>query len=368
MIPVSVLVVDDSVVVRKLVTRILDADPELRVVGTAANGRIALEKLPLLSPDIVTLDIEMPDMDGLETLAAIRRIAPKLPVIMFSTLTERAAASTLDALALGASDYVTKPTQLKDPAAALEAVRAQLVPKIKALTGRRRTPLLPPVVASARAVVRRPLVTRTGPLARPKVLALASSTGGPDALATLVAALPASLPVPIVAVQHMPPLFTRLFAQRLDRLTGITVREAVDGEPLLPALMLVAPGDRHLSLRREGDRVMTVLSDGQPENHCRPAVDVLFRSVAEIYGAQVLSVVLTGMGHDGLRGGERIVEAGGALWAQDQATSVVWGMPGAVVNAGLASRVLPSREIGPALAAALSGSADPTRPHVEATR
>jgi two-component system chemotaxis response regulator CheB len=358
MIPVSVLVVDDSVVVRKLVTRILDADPELRVVGTAANGRIALEKVALLAPDIITLDIEMPEMDGLETLAAIRKIAPKLPVIMFSTLTERAAASTLDALALGASDYVTKPSQLHDPAEALEAVRSQLVPKIKALTGRRRTPVVAPATVAARAAVRRPLVTRTGPLARPNVLALGSSTGGPDALATLVAALPATLPVPIVAVQHMPPLFTRLFAQRLDRLTGIPVRDAVDGEPLLAGLMLIAPGDHHLSLRREGARVLTVLSDGLPENHCRPAVDVLFRSVAEVFGAQVLSVVMTGMGQDGLRGGERIVDAGGALWAQDQASSVVWGMPGAVVNAGLASRVLPSREIGPALAAALTGSPD----------
>jgi two-component system chemotaxis response regulator CheB len=178
----------------------------------------------------------------------------------------------------------------------------------------------------------------------------------------VVAALPASLPVPIVAVQHMPPVFTRLFAQRLDRLTGLTVLEAVDGEALQPGVMLIAPGDRHLSLRREGDRVFTVLSDGLPENHCRPAVDVLFRSVAAVYGAQVLSVVLTGMGQDGLRGGERIVEVGGALWAQDQASSVVWGMPGAVTTAGLASRVLPGPEIGPALAAALAGgTATPAR-------
>jgi two-component system chemotaxis response regulator CheB len=192
------------------------------------------------------------------------------------------------------------------------------------------------------------------------VLAIGSSTGGPDALATLVAKLPAGLPVPVVVVQHMPPVFTRLFAQRLDRLTGITVREAVDKEPLRPGLMLIAPGDRHLSLRRDGERVVTVLSDGMPENHCRPAVDVLFRGVVDVYGANVLSVILTGMGQDGLRGGERVVEAGGALWAQDQATSVVWGMPGAVVNAGLASRVLPGGEIGAAIAAALSGSAEST--------
>jgi two-component system, chemotaxis family, protein-glutamate methylesterase/glutaminase len=358
--PVSVLVVDDSVVVRKLVTRILDADPDLRVVGTAANGRIALEKIPLLAPDIVTLDIEMPDMDGLQTLAELRKIAPRLPVIMFSTLTERAAASTLDALALGASDYVTKPTQLRDPAEALEAVRQQLVPKIKALTGRTRRTLLPSAAPAGRPPAASPIRRPTGPPARPRVLAIGSSTGGPDALATLVAKLPAGLPVPVVVVQHMPPVFTRLFAQRLDRLTGITVREAVDKEPLRPGLMLIAPGDRHLSLRRDGERVVTVLSDGMPENHCRPAVDVLFRGVVDVYGANVLSVILTGMGQDGLRGGERVVEAGGALWAQDQATSVVWGMPGAVVNAGLASRVLPGGEIGAAIAAALSGSAEPT--------
>jgi two-component system chemotaxis response regulator CheB len=366
--PVSVLVVDDSVVVRKLVTQILDADPDLRVVGTAANGRIALEKLSLLAPDIVTLDIEMPDMDGLETLAALRKIAPRLPVIMFSTLTERAAASTLDALALGASDYVTKPTQLKNPAEALEAVRQQLVPKIKALTGRTRRAPLATAPSASRPVGVRPVQRRIGPPARPHVLAIGSSTGGPDALATLVAKLPAGLPVPIVVVQHMPPLFTRLFAQRLDRLTGLTVREAVDREQLRPGEMLIAPGDRHLTLRRDGDRVVTVLNDGMPENHCRPAVDVLFRGVVEVYGANVLSLILTGMGQDGLRGGERVVEAGGALWAQDQATSVVWGMPGAVVNAGLASRVLPAPEIGPAVSAALTGAAEPTNPRAGAAR
>jgi two-component system chemotaxis response regulator CheB len=350
---VAVLVVDDSVVVRRLVTRILDEDPEIHVVGTAANGIIALEKVASLSPDLVTLDIEMPEMDGLETLAGIRKLNPKLPVIMFSTLTERAAAKTLDALARGASDYVTKPTQLSNLDEALDAVRSQLIPKIKALTGRRSSVVTAASQQRPVNLPRRHAVTRSGPAGRPEVLAIGSSTGGPDALATIIAALPANFPVPIVAVQHMPPVFTRLFAERLHRIASITVREAVNGEPLLPGVMLIAPGNQHLSLRREGNHVVTVLSDGPQENHCRPAVDVLFRAVASVYGAHALAVVLTGMGQDGTRGAECITDAGGGVWAQDQATSVVWGMPGAVVNAGFAARILPGHAIGPALVSAI---------------
>jgi two-component system chemotaxis response regulator CheB len=362
----SVLVVDDSAVVRTLVARVLDDDPEIRVVGTAANGRIALEKIARLAPDVVTLDIEMPVMDGLETLRELRLLSPRLPVIMFSTLTERAAAATLDALALGASDYVTKPTMLTDPAEALERVRQQLVPKIKALTGRRTAP------SAATAGIPRPLapVVRAGqaPTGPPQVVAVGSSTGGPDALAAVITTLPADLPVPVLVVQHMPPVFTRLLAQRLDRVTSLSVREAVDGEPVRPGSVLLAPGDRHLLLHRDGPAVRVVLGDGPPENHCRPAVDVLFRSVADVYGAHSFALVLTGMGQDGQRGGEHVVEAGGRVWAQDQASSVVWGMPGAVVGAGLAASVLPLAEIGPAVRDLLTGPVRPGRVTAGASR
>lgn len=348
--PVSVLVVDDSAVVRTLVTRVLSDDPGIRVVGTAANGRIALEKVARLAPDLVTLDIEMPVMDGLETLRELRRIAPRLPVVMFSTLTERAAAATLDALALGASDYVTKPTNLSAPAEALAAVRDQLVPKIKALTGR----TAPAVVSTPRPRAAVRPVVGSGPSREPHVVAIGASTGGPDALAAVVEALPAGLPVPVLVVQHMPPVFTRLLAQRLDRVAGVRVREAVDGEPVTPGTVLLAPGDRHLAVRREGNAVRVALSDAPPENHCRPAVDVLFRSVADVFGAHTLGVVLTGMGQDGLRGAEHLVEAGATVWAQDAASSVVWGMPGAVVGAGLATKVLAIGEVAPAVAAAVA--------------
>lgn len=357
---IRVLVVDDSVVVRRLVTDILSSDPRIEVVGTAANGKVALAKIPQVNPDLVTLDVEMPVMDGLTTLRELRKDYPKLPVIMFSTLTDRGASVTLDALERGANDYVAKPANVGSVTASMDAVRSQLVPKIVALCSRLRptAPALPPV---ARPVVgARPSPVDTG--RKVELLAIGASTGGPDALSTVLSALPASLPVPVVVVQHMPPVFTRQFAARLDGRCLLTVREAEAGMALLPGHVLVAPGDFHLRVRTTGGRVHAFLDQGVPENYCRPAVDVLFRSVVETYGGGVLGLVLTGMGADGARGAAEIVRAGGSVFVQDEASSVVWGMPGAVAAAGLAARQLPLGEVAAAVSARILGRGSGHRP------
>ena len=342
---IRVLVVDDSVVVRRLVTRVLEEDPDIEVVGAAANGRIALAKVAQLEPDVVTLDIEMPELDGLATLAELRPRWPRLPVIMFSTLTERGAEATLEALSLGASDYVTKPTGLHSPVEAMAAVQTELIPRIKALHGRRllsRMPQSPAPTAAAPS----PAAPAVKPPARPAdaridVVAIGVSTGGPNALAELLPALPGTLPVPIVIVQHMPPVFTRMLADRLNSRCALKVIEAEGGELLLPGRVHIAAGGQHLTLVRQGTSIVTAANDDPPTHSCRPAVDVLFRSVAALSGPSVLSVVLTGMGQDGLRGVEAIRVAGGQVLAQDEASSVVWGMPGFVARAGLADAVLP---------------------------
>ena len=286
---------------------------------------------------------------------------------MFSTLTERAASATLDALAAGAADYVTKPANVGNVSMALEAVRLQLVPKIRALSGRRvarppvpaqsvsfavahpgaaRSPAPVTTVSRAPAGPGAPITARPGaePIA---VLAIGSSTGGPDALAQVLPALGSSLRVPVVIVQHMPPVFTRLFAERLNKISGLTVREAVGGELLRTGEVLIAPGDYHMVLRRDREGVRTVLNQGTPESFCRPAVDVLFRSVAQAYGPRSLAVVMTGMGQDGARGCENIRAAGGTVVAQDEATSVVWGMPGAVVTGGFADHIAALNQVSP---------------------
>ena len=337
---IRVLVVDDSVVIRRLLTDVLSQDPEIELAGTAPNGRIALAKLPQLTPDLVTLDIEMPELDGLGTLPEIRKLYPRLPVIMFSTLTERGASATFDALSLGASDYVTKPANVGSVAAAIQNVREQLIPKIKALCA---TPTMPPAsrstsVAASSTIVPRPINRLPQ---RCDLVVIGSSTGGPQALQAVLKDLPASFPVPIVVVQHMPPIFTHHLANRLNQECPLTVREAAQGDIVRAGEVLIAPGNYHLELRRGARDVSVVLTQAPPENSCRPAVDVLFRSAAQLFGAHTAAVVLTGMGQDGRRGAEQIVRAGGHVVAQDEATSVVWGMPRAVAEAGLARQVLP---------------------------
>jgi two-component system chemotaxis response regulator CheB len=309
------------------------------------------------------MDIEMPQMDGIAAVRAIRAGAggpgrSRLPVVMFSTLTERGAAATLDALAAGANDYVTKPANVGSVAQSMESVREQLIPRIRALTGR-------PAAAAARTAVpadavRRIPAPRTAPRSKPAVLVVGSSTGGPEALAKVLPHLPASLPVPVLVVQHMPPVFTRQFAQRLDRLSALRVVEAVDGTPLLPGTVHLAPGDHHLLVRADrGGSFRTALTQDPPENFCRPAVDPLFRSAVDAYGGAVLGVVLTGMGSDGRQGAEAIRGAGGTVVVQDQATSVVWGMPGAIAQAGCADEVLPLGRIAEAIHRHLAGAAAP---------
>ena len=341
--PIRVMVVDDSVVVRKIVTDVLSADPDIEVVGTAVNGKIAVAKLDQLKPDLVTMDIEMPEMNGIEAVRAIRATRSRVPIIMFSTLTERGASATLDALSAGANEYVTKPANVGSVGQSMESVREQLIPKIKALTGRPVTP--GPARAAAPLPPPPPVAPRTGPGKKPAVLVIGSSTGGPEALARVLPQLPANLPVPVLMVQHMPPVFTRQFAQRLDRLSALRVVEASDGSPLVPGTAHLAPGDHHLVVRAQGrgpaPTLVTGLNQGPPENFCRPAVDPLFRSVVTAYDGAVLSVVLTGMGSDGRNGAAEVRAAGGTVVVQDQATSVVWGMPGAIAQAGLADEILP---------------------------
>jgi two-component system, chemotaxis family, protein-glutamate methylesterase/glutaminase len=341
---IRVLIVDDAVVLRRLVSEELNKDPALEVVGTAPNGRIALARLPQVSPDVVILDIEMPEMDGLATLKEIRKSYPRLPVIMFSALTERGAEATLDALALGASDYFTKPSNTGGLEASLAVIREQLIPEIKALCGKSAP-------GQKDSSPRKPIsgIPRPGPSSEPgpaRVLAIGASTGGPVALAEIFRRLPADFPVPIVVAQHMPPMFTRLLAERLTAESAIRAQEGGPNSILEPGRAWIAPGNYHMIVARNGRLVQTQLNQEPPENSCRPSVDVLFRSVAHTFGSNALAVILTGMGQDGLRGCETIREAGGRILAQDEATSVVWGMPGFVVRAGLADKVLPISLLG----------------------
>ncbi len=350
---IRVLVVDDSVVVRRLVTDALSGAPDIEVVGSAANGRIALTKVDQLAPDVVTMDIEMPEMDGIEAVRALRAAGRRLPIIMFSTLTERGAVATLDALGAGASDYVTKPANVGSVQESLARVADQLLPKIRALVpvpgltvtqGRGRPDLGAAATPGARTapVPTTPVTTREEPAGRVvRAVVIGSSTGGPEALSRVLTGLAAPLPVPVLVVQHMPPLFTRQLAARLDRQGPSTVVEVVGGEELVPGTVYVAPGDFHLEVRRSARGASTVLTQTPPVNFCRPSVDVMFRSAERAFGGDLLAVVLTGMGSDGRAGCADIVEAGGTVVVQDEATSVVWGMPGAVATAGLAHRVLP---------------------------
>jgi two-component system chemotaxis response regulator CheB len=341
--PIRVLIVDDSAVVRRAVTDALSDEPEIRVVETASNGRVALEKVAKLGPEVLILDIEMPEANGFDVLRVLKREHPQVRTIMFSTLTQRGASQTVEALALGASDYITKPTSLslaggqRGYREVLKEIAAELIPKIKQFRpgaweaggGRAATPAGPARYSLAR-------VARMAP----EAVAMGVSTGGPEALSKLLPGFPKAFPVPIVIVQHMPPLFTRLLAERLDRGCELKVIEGREGMVLEPGTAYIAPGDYHLTLRRKDTRVVIALNQDAPENSCRPAADVLFRSVVEAYGPRAIGVILTGMGQDGLRGLRAMKKEGGVVLAQDQATSVVWGMPSFVVHEDLADEVV----------------------------
>ncbi len=340
--PIRILVVDDSVVIRKVLTDALAGDPAVEVVGTASDGRLGLAKIGQVKPDIITLDVEMPNMSGLETIKEIRKSHPKLPIIMFSTLTERGATTTLDALALGASDYVTKPSNTGSLDVTLLRIKEDLLPKIKALCGRGlddKKPAFPPPQPP------QPIAVAERAKAHIEILAIGTSTGGPNALAQVIPAIPADFPVPIVIVQHMPKLFTRLLAERLDKSSVISVHEGEAGKKIEPGHAWIAPGDYHMVLERRAAGVYLAMNQNAPENSCRPAVDVLFRSVAATFGANALAVVLTGMGSDGVLGAQAVREKGGRVYVQDEASSVVWGMPGQTAAAGFADHIYPLRNI-----------------------
>jgi two-component system chemotaxis response regulator CheB len=331
---IRVLVVDDSVVLRRIVVRALERFPGISVAGSASNGRLGLAKIASLQPDVVVLDVEMPDLDGFGTLTEIRRVAPDLPVVLFSHVDERVAQQTLQAMSLGATDFVVKPNE-------------KSLERAESYVAERLAPLLLELAAPSqpRAAAPRPAPKpRTGKVA---AVVVGVSTGGPDALEKLVRTLPADLRVPLLIVQHMPPVFTRLLAERLDRSGPIGVSEAVDRQEVRPGHVYLAPGGRHLEVSRDDGRVRVALNDGPPVNFCRPAADVLFRSAVEAYGGEVLGVVLTGMGRDALRGCGAVREAGGQVVVQTPASAVIPSMPQAVVDAGLADGAVSIEEMGP---------------------
>lgn len=370
---IKVLLVDDSAVIRKVLGDLISSDPELEVVGTAANGKLALQQLTLLNPDIVTLDIEMPEMDGLQTVQEIRKTGSPVPIIMCSSLTAAGATHTLDALAFGASDYVTKPSS--HGANTREVIGEELIRKIKGLAGpsARVAHAVPPVAANASqqaaispkttTIIELSAPPATTSTILPTVIAIGVSTGGPNALQEVLPLLPAHLSVPVLIVQHMPPLFTKLLAERLSATSKLPVVEATDRQEVRAGTIYLAPGGLHMEVKRLLGRTIIQLHEGPPENSCRPAVDVLFRSVASVYGPAALAVMLTGMGQDGLIGCQKIRESGGSIFAQDRESSAVWGMPGAVVEAGLASAVLPLRSIAGAISSAVSKRPSATPPN-----
>jgi two-component system chemotaxis response regulator CheB len=367
-----ILIVDDSAVMRSLLRSIVHGDPALEVAGTAADGASALSLIETVRPDLLLLDVEMPVMDGLVTLRRLRARGQKMPVIMCSSLTQRGAKVTIEALASGASDYVAKPAGQAGREAASQALSQDLLPKIHAFTSQSQMepPLSQPSQQPFPGPPRPPLILPMAPPHRPQAIVstpvavvIGVSTGGPAALDILLPALPANFPLPVLIVQHMPELFTRLFAERLNGRCHLPVREAADGDSVRPGAIYIAKGNWHMEVvpaARPGALHTLRLNQGPMENHCRPAVDVLFRSAAAAWGSGVLAVVLTGMGSDGLIGSRIVREHGGSVLAQDQPTSAVWGMPGAVTNAGLAHRVLPLGAIAPEILRLAC------RPHIEA--
>lgn len=362
---IRVLIVDDAVMVRSRLSKILSTDPEIEVVGVAATGQIALAKLAQLNPDVVILDVEMPDLDGLQVLSRIRQNDAHLPVIMFSSMTTTGATATLDALTLGASDYVTKPSHLTNGDNVTQYLQSTLIPKIKALSQKvtlqgpqppSQSPSIRPASDfPAKVLPAHPQIRSSQAVAQ--IVAIGVSTGGPNALATLLSELPPNFPVPIAIVQHMPPMFTQLLAERLTTKCSLPVREAIAGATVCPGTIWIAPGDYHLRVQFMNSAVQLVVEQTPPQNSCRPSVDVLFESVAQVYGDRALGVILTGMGQDGLRGCQQIRERNGQILAQDEASSVVWGMPGFVVNAGLADAVLPLDQIMPEILRRVSRTA-----------
>jgi len=347
------MMVDDSAVIRGLFQRVLSADPSIEIVASVANGKHALDALDRNDVEVIVLDIEMPVMDGITALPQILRKKPNVKVVMASTLTTKNAAISMKALSLGASDYIGKPSATGLNAAA--DFKRELVEKIKVLgavaRGKRGLPLqqaaLAPSARETGLYPGKPVVLRPMPTERPAALAIGSSTGGPQALSNLFEALGNRLRVPIFITQHMPPTFTTILAERLGAISGLPAGEGKDGEMVVPGRIYVAPGGMHMLVKKDGGKITTHLSNAPPENFCRPAVDPMLRSLSQVYGSKLFVLIMTGMGSDGAKGAEIVVQARGAIIAQDEPTSVVWGMPGAVATAGLCSAVLRISDIAP---------------------
>lgn len=361
--PLRVMVVDDSVVIRGLISRWIEAEPDMVVAASLRTGLDAVNQLERVKPDVALLDIEMPELDGISALPQLLAKQRNLVVIMASTLTRRNAEISFKALSLGAADYIPKPESTRETSAA-EIFRHDLLQKVRTLGARVRRKAQPGAApaAAAPAIARvparetpaagaahaaAPIVKRAFGLTVPRVLLIGSSTGGPQALMTLVADLgPVIDRVPVLITQHMPPTFTTILAEHLARASNRPAREGVDGEPVKAGRIYLAPGGRHMRVVKNGAGMDIALDDGPAVNFCKPAVDPLFISAIDVWQSAVLAVILTGMGSDGMRGGKEVVAAGGSVIAQDEASSVVWGMPGAAANAGICAAVLPLNQIG----------------------
>jgi two-component system chemotaxis response regulator CheB len=354
------MLVDDSVVIRGMIARWLSAEPDIVVAGSLRTGLEAVNQVERINPDIAVLDIEMPDLDGISALPQLLAKKRNLIVIMASTLTRRNAEISFKALSLGASDYIPKPESTREASAA-ETFRHDLVQKIRHLGAKVRrssSATLAPAhpAAPLRAPVAASSVRRNFSSQNPRVLLIGSSTGGPQALMSVIAEIgPVIDRFPVLITQHMPPTFTTILAEHLARASHRPAREAIDGETVKAGHIYLAPGGRHMRVVRHGVDGVIALDDGPPVNFCKPAVDPLFTSAIDVWQGATLAVVLTGMGSDGMRGGKDIVAAGGSVIAQDEATSVVWGMPGAAVNAGICAAVLPLNQIAPKLVRLFSG-------------
>lgn len=365
--PLRIMVVDDSVVIRGMISRWIDAESDMVVAGSLRTGLDAVNQIERINPDVAVLDIEMPDLDGISALPQLLAKKPNLIVIMASTLTRRNAEISFKALSLGASDYIPKPESTREAGAA-ETFHRDLLQKIRHLGARVRklattiaSPPLAPAQLSrdapgrATASAMPPVLQRFGSVA-PRVLLIGSSTGGPQALMTLVAGIgPLIDRVPVLITQHMPPTFTTILAEHLARVSGRPAHEGIDGEAVKAGQVYLAPGGRHMRVVRQGSGAVIVLDDGPQVNFCKPAVDPLFSSAIDIWQGAMTAVILTGMGSDGMRGGKEIVAAGGSVIAQDEATSVVWGMPGAAAHAGICAAILPLKDIAPKLIRLFSG-------------
>lgn len=356
---IRVMVVDDSAIIRGLISKMLASDPNISVVASVGNGQMAIESLSRNEVDVIIMDIEMPVMDGLTALPKLLKVKPDVRIIMASTLTVRNAETSMRALELGASDYIPKPTATREISGG-EDFRRELLEKVRTLgSGPKRRVRAPTRAAAPRTVVPiyppGPISLRAPGLLRPSVLAIGSSTGGPPALFTVLKDIRPSIDMPVLITQHMPPTFTTILAQHIERNCNWTCREAVDGEPVTSGRIFLAPGGHHMLVESKEGKPVIRLTQDPPESFCRPAVDPMLRSMVRVYNGRILSVILTGMGADGLKGCREVVQAGGTVFAQDEATSTVWGMPGAVASDGICSAVVPLKEIGARVMTFLAG-------------